>query len=236
MIAPPNAGSTYYNYKGTHSIVLMAIADAQYKFIYVDVGCNGRVSDGGVFNKSTFAHAMNNGKLNLPPASPLPGREMCVPFVLVADDAFALRANVMKPYPGRALSGHQRIFNYRLSRARRVVENAFGILSARFRVFRGAIQLDANKTKRITLACCALHNFLIEKCSSYIAPTMVDRYDENGAIILGGWRREEQEVTAGGTEEMPTRWQTPMANAIRDEFRDFFLTVGGELPWQYKHI
>lgn len=117
MVAPPNAGSIFYNYKGTHSIVLMGIADAEYKLLYIDVGRNGRFSDGGVFNRCTFAQAMDTNQLGFPPLKPLPGRTMEVPYVLVADDAFALRQNILKPYSQRGLTMVQRVYNYRLSRA-----------------------------------------------------------------------------------------------------------------------
>lgn len=66
----------------------------------------------------------------------------------------------MKPFTFKNINRMQRIFNYRLSRARRVVENAFGILSSRFRVLRRPLHLDLENVDAVVLACCALHNFL----------------------------------------------------------------------------
>ena len=132
---PKNSGSYYFNYKGTFSIVLLALVDADYKFIYVDVGCNGRISDGGVYRNSSLSQAIDRNLLRIPPARVLDDARTTLPYVIVADDAFALKTNLMKPYPFRGLSREHRIFNYRLSRERRIVENAFGILANRFRVF-----------------------------------------------------------------------------------------------------
>ena len=57
MRRPINSGSYYFNYKGFFSIVLLGLVDADYKFIYIDVGCNGRISDGGVYRNSSLSHS-----------------------------------------------------------------------------------------------------------------------------------------------------------------------------------
>lgn len=94
---PQNSGSTYYNYKGTFSIVLMAIVDANYQFIMVYVGSNGRISDGGVLYYTKFWEKFQNHALNIPPPP------------------FSLQTNLMKPYSQHDLTNKRHIFNYRLS-------------------------------------------------------------------------------------------------------------------------
>uniref|UniRef100_A0A034WPJ8 DDE Tnp4 domain-containing protein n=1 Tax=Bactrocera dorsalis TaxID=27457 RepID=A0A034WPJ8_BACDO len=100
--------------------------------IVVNIGAKGSGSDGGVFNECKFNEKLQNNQLNIPPNRPLLNREKEIPFVIVADDAFPLQKHIMKPYSKRNLTMPEKIFNYRLSRARRVIENAFGIALARF--------------------------------------------------------------------------------------------------------
>ena len=130
---PALSGSHYYNYKRFYSIVLLAIVDADYKFMYIDVGAVGSESDAGVFAQTRVATLLNNMQAQLPPAEPLAADPDGPPvdYFMVGDDAFALKQWMMKPFPSRGLTNQERIFNYRQSRARRVVENAFGILANR---------------------------------------------------------------------------------------------------------
>lgn len=128
---PPGSGSEYYNYKGFFSIVLMALVDAHYKFLYVNLGANGNCSDGGVFRDCNLREALEGEYAGLPPPQALKDDRTPLPFAIVGDDAFPLREWLMKPFPHRLMSRPERIFNYRLSRARRVVENVFGILAHR---------------------------------------------------------------------------------------------------------
>ena len=71
---------------------------------YVDVGCNGRISDGGVFKNSSLFAALEANSLNIPQPSPLPGGSSPIPYHLVADDAFPLKEYIMKPYSQTGLT------------------------------------------------------------------------------------------------------------------------------------
>ncbi|KAH9633021.1 hypothetical protein HF086_000381 [Spodoptera exigua] len=127
---PPHSGTEYFNYKKTFSIVLLALVDVNYKFIFADIGCQGRISDGGVFNSSLQWQKISRNEIDFSTPCPLPGSNIDVPYVFIGDGAFALSEHVMKPYPGQHNVGSpKRIFNQNLSKARVVVENTFGVLT-----------------------------------------------------------------------------------------------------------
>lgn len=91
-----------------------------------------------------------------------------VPYVLLADNAFPLQKHILKPYSLRNLTHDERIFNYRFSRGRRIVENSFRILANRFRVLLSTMYLPVETVQIVTLACCALHNYLSHENGAYL--------------------------------------------------------------------
>lgn len=98
--APFNSGSEFINYKSFFSIVLLALVDANYNFLFVDIGCQGRISDGGVFKNTILNRKIENHTLGLPSPKPLPGMQKEIPYVFIGDEAFPLKENIMKPYGG----------------------------------------------------------------------------------------------------------------------------------------
>lgn len=163
--APVNSGSEFWNYKQYYSIVLLALVDASKRFIFIDVGTSGRISDGGILNDSSLLYAIESKQLDIPPASPVHDSSSEIgplPYVIVADDAFALKEYLMKPFPQRGLTDKSFTFNNSLSKARYCVENAFGILSQRFRVFRSAMQFEPPRAQVVVTAACCLHNFIMK--------------------------------------------------------------------------
>lgn len=121
----------------------------------------------------------------------------------------------MKPYPSRNLTKERRIFNYRLSRARQILENAFGILSNRFRILLNTINLSPEKAETITLTCCILHNYLTTTSPAYTE----DNEESNleNLSLQGGCHSSRDAIT------------------IRDKFCQYFNSVG-TVEWQDRAI
>ena len=150
---PPNTGSEYHNYKKSFSIILLAIIGPDYECIFADVGSNGRMNDSGVWNNSDMRKRIEEKKMKIPKDAPLQEGCVNVPYTFVGDDAFALKTYMMKPYAQKKLDDKKSIFNYRLSRARRISENFFGILVNRFRIFRQPINVGNGKTSKHKRMC-----------------------------------------------------------------------------------
>ncbi|XP_068235766.1 uncharacterized protein [Palaemon carinicauda] len=114
----------------------MAIADAKkYKFLYVNVNAEGGASDGGTLIKCNLHHTIKQIRVRLPDDSTLLNDDTPIPFHIIADDAFALKRMLMKPYSHISQDHHEKIYSYRLSRTHCVLENAFSIQQMRLRFF-----------------------------------------------------------------------------------------------------
>lgn len=160
-----------------------------------------------------------------------------MPVWCVADQAFPLSRHIMRPYAGHNLSEEKRVFNYRLSRARRTIENVFGILSARWQIFQMRLHAQPNVVVKYVQACICLHNFIMKTStggmSQYCPPSFVDSDDEHGVVSEGEWRQQVgttpllQDLGRIGTNN-PGRATAD----IRDRLRIYLNDPIGQVPWQ----
>ncbi|XP_068098572.1 uncharacterized protein [Hyperolius riggenbachi] len=163
LVMPPHTGSHYFNYKKYFSIVLMAVADSEYNFLYIDVGSYGSASDSQIFRNTNLYYRMENGMLDLPPPTPWPRTtNESFPYTFVGDEAFALSRHMMRPYSSKNLDERKSYFNYRLSMCRQKVECSFGILTNKWRVLHTAINLKVDTAVAVVKATCILHNFILK--------------------------------------------------------------------------
>ena len=103
---PKNDGSFYYNYKHTHSIILMTIAGPEYECLYADVGSNGRVNNSRIWNKTSLLQGTQDRSFMLPNDEKLLNGDI-TPYVLLGDDVFALKRFMMEPFPQQGLTGER---------------------------------------------------------------------------------------------------------------------------------
>lgn len=220
---PINSGSSYFNYKEFFSINLMACVDADGLFTSIDVGDYGRSNDSGVFRRSALGLALSNKTLNIPDSMALPGEEefdRSFDFYFVADEAFPLSTNIMRPFNSRVLNNDRRIFNYRLSRGRNIVECAFGMLASKFRIFQTPISTSVDKAVKIVKTACLLHNFI--------------KINEKNRMTS-----TTENVTANtNIQNLDNQRGRPTDNAIenREYLCQYFQKPYGSVPWQYNFI
>jgi len=225
----PNTGSTNYNYKSFNSVVLMACCDADGLFTMIEVGYAGRNCDAGIFRASAMKHWITHAGFDIPPPSPLKYDENKYPFpyYLVADEAFPLSGYLMRPYAKKTLDNIKRIFNYRLSRARKTIECTFGMAAEKWAILNGPIRgHDPKKVNDFIKAACILHNYVRKTEGLEYTPIHID----------------EHEIVANENNVIPPTVQNTIsininssANVLRNYLANYFINPRAALPWQWKY-
>ena len=198
----------------SNTVFLLALVDVRYKFTVVDIGSYGRSRDGGIFAHSKLWKYLETHL-------GIPGISCLAPHVIVGDEAFSLKTYLMRPYPGPQSkeNNEKSIFNYRLSRARRVVENAFGILSQKIQIYHRTLQSLPENADNIIFATCILHNYL--------------RDQGVGLSDMGSSANVRRNLT-----KLPNQGRSVHQNAfeVRDKFKRFFNSPSGSVPWQNERV
>lgn len=198
--------------------MILALADANYRFTIVDIGAEGRRSDGGIFHDSELRHQLENNYFKLPKARSIASNGPTVPYVIVGDEAFALTKYMLRPYPRSCnLSIKDKVFNYRLSRARRVVECTFGIWTSTWRILGRPITTNVDNAISIIKATVCLHNFLKMKNLNL----SIERRPSSINIPVQD-RNFRQTLHSSGRVENNTHNES----AVRDLFAQYFYTSG----------
>ena len=150
-----------------------------------------------------------------------------VPYCFVADEAFPLRCDLMRPFPrGTAcLSQDELVFN-RLSRTRRIVENTFGILVQCWRSFSRKLKLLPENADSVVKACVVLHNFLrgtkdLNDMTQQLNLDNVPFLKYDGAIL---------DLNRRGYKS------STVAKAIKNIYKKFFRRPEGQVTWQNRAI
>ncbi|XP_039315204.1 uncharacterized protein LOC120359861 [Solenopsis invicta] len=240
--APLNSGSTFFNYKQFFIMMLLAICDASYKFTWVDIGQYGFISDGRVWANTDFANDIAAGNLPLPNPTPLPETNIPFSFVFIGDKAFPLSTYMMRSYPRKNLTDDMRIFNYRLSRAQRTIKNAFGILTAQWRILYKPLCMSTTNSENVK-ALIGLHNFIMygdeqENMNNrqYCTTDLIDTEKRDGSIRERQWRRHFPPHFAE-LGQLDVNRADSITKEMRNILKGYFVFPVGEAqaPWQYEN-
>lgn len=220
LVCPKNSGSMYFNYKQYFSIVLMAVADSKYRFTYVNIGSYGKDCDASIFKETSLWKSIENNQSEIPEDEFIPGLDSIeIPYFFLGDEGFGLHRHLLRPYARTThLTEQKKIFNYRLSRARRYVECAFGILSNKWRILHRPLNVEPDFAVKIVQACTVLHNFVLER-DGFAADDMNSITELNDV-----------------SEEPGHRGRNQAANDVRNALSEYFTSECGSVSWQMSKI
>lgn len=205
--------------KKFYSLVLQAVADANYKFTCIDIGGDCEQNDGGTFMASMLYNNLEKKTLKLPKSTKLPNSTVILPHVLLGDAACPLKPYLMRPYAKRYLSNEEEIFNYRLSRARRSIQYAFGLMSSKWRLLNNCIETHPDKANLIVKCICLLHNIVIEK-------------DGASKACLSHLESSNYQSSINIRARANNRYSR-RSDYIREAFQVYFNSDEGAIPQQY---
>ncbi|XP_043257511.1 protein ALP1-like [Colletes gigas] len=214
---PENSDSSFFRYKSYFSCILMAWADADYNFVYVDVGAHEN-SDSDIFKTFDMGKRLVENSLNVPSERKLPNDDegKAVPFYLLGDKTIGLSDSILRPYEGKNLSYAKKIYNYRHSRAHKVVDCTFRMLVNKWRILHRPLDHHMDFSVAVIQACCLLHNYVRSK----------DGIDFTDTFHECGLDKYTRNVELRGRSHVITR----------DYLTTYFVSSRGPIPEQYDNI
>lgn len=199
---------------------MLALVDANYKFIVVDVGAFGKNSDASILRNSSLGKGLQDGTLNIPAHKiPLGGTEL-LPHVIVGDEAFPLCTYLMRPYSRDDVQRDEekKVFNYRLSRARNTVENTFRLLARKLRLFE-RLSMHEEHIVTVVITTCCLPNFLRDDTCYWT------EHDLNISLAEMSGLQNLRNIRGNSRTDALT---------VRDNFKNYFNSEVGLVEWQLR--
>ncbi|XP_067615356.1 uncharacterized protein [Eurosta solidaginis] len=183
---------SFYQKKGKYIFSIFGACDAKYKFTGIDVAVHQNKEVGEVWTTG-FESKVIKGLLHLPERKFLPNSNIRFPYYFVGDSTCALKPNIMRPFPDIS-SKYKRdnieTFNWHLNRTYQKIDNTFGVIAARWKIWTTPMVMAPKKMEIVVKATILLHNFaLTHDTTSYMPFGYVDRY-EGDTLIRGDWRHD----------------------------------------------
>lgn len=179
------------------------------------------MNDAGIFANSDLGHALVENVIDLPPPRYLPNTEILSPHYLIGDRIFPLKRYLLKPFiRNENLTMSHRAFNYRLSFARRIIENAFGELASKWLIHQSTLDWKLSTSEFIIMSTICLHNMLLDF-----------KFNEVG----NRWNRILiDDIRARNVHVIQDNIIQNLRN--REDLCQYFISPQGSVPWQWEKM